>query len=100
MGKLGLDTLDMYLLHWPMPTEFESTIGAWKAAQKLLEEGRVRAIGVCNFTPAHLDTLIEHTGIVPALNQVELHPFFVQKCQDLPPTTDMANERPSKSGRV
>tara|TARA_R110002020_G_scaffold434868_2_gene645029 strand:+ start:258 stop:1175 length:918 start_codon:yes stop_codon:yes gene_type:complete len=79
MRKLGLDTLDMYLLHWPMPTEFESTIGAWKAAQKLLEEGRVRAIGVCNFTPAHLDTLIEHTGVVPALNQVELHPFFVQK---------------------
>jgi 2,5-diketo-D-gluconate reductase A len=62
-----------------MPNEFERTLGAGKAAERLLAESRTRAIGVCNFSPAHFNSLIAKTEVVPALNQVELHPFFVQK---------------------
>jgi diketogulonate reductase-like aldo/keto reductase len=78
LRKLGLDFLDMYLIHWPVPSAFEATIASYKAALKLLAEGRVGAIGVCNFNPDHLDTLIEQTGHIPAVNQIELHPFFNQ----------------------
>jgi diketogulonate reductase-like aldo/keto reductase len=79
MRKLGLDTLDLYLLHQPMPTEWERTVAAWKAAGRLLEGGRTRAIGVSNFSSELLADLIERTGIVPHVNQVELHPFFTQE---------------------
>jgi diketogulonate reductase-like aldo/keto reductase len=79
LRKLGLDQVDLYLLHWPVPTDFETTVASYKAAEKLLAEGRVRAIGVCNFSPRHLDDLIARTEVVPAVNQVELHPFFIQK---------------------
>jgi diketogulonate reductase-like aldo/keto reductase len=79
LRNLGLDQLDLYLLHWPVPTDFETTVASYKAAEKLLAEGRVRAIGVCNFSPRHLDDLIVRTEVVPAVNQVELHPFFIQK---------------------
>ncbi|MFL6675797.1 MAG: aldo/keto reductase [Massilia sp.] len=76
--KLGLDQLDLYLLHWPVPTQFDKTVASWKAAERLLAEGRVRAIGVCNFSPKDLDALIAQTDVVPSVNQVELHPFFSQ----------------------
>jgi diketogulonate reductase-like aldo/keto reductase len=76
--KLGLDHVDLYLLHWPMPSDFEATIGAYRATERLLAEGRVRAIGVSNFSPAHLERLAARTEMVPAVNQVELHPFFTQ----------------------
>jgi diketogulonate reductase-like aldo/keto reductase len=79
LQKLGLDRLDLYLLHWPVPTDFESTIASYKAAVRLLADGRVRAIGVCNFTAKHLEDLIARTEVVPAVNQVELHPFFTQE---------------------
>jgi diketogulonate reductase-like aldo/keto reductase len=79
MRKLGLEQLDLYLLHWPVPSEFERTLAAWKAAERLLAEGRTRAIGVSNFTPAHLDRLIARSELIPAVNQVELNPLFVQK---------------------
>ena len=78
LRKLGLDFLDLYLLHWPVPSDFDDTVAAWKAAETLLGEGRVRAIGVCNFTAAHLEQLLAQTEIVPAVNQVELHPFLTQ----------------------
>ena len=78
LRKMGLDYLDLYLLHWPVPSDFENTIGSWRAAEKLLADGQVRAIGVCNFTVSHLEHLIAATGVVPAVNQVELHPFFTQ----------------------
>src|SRR5207249_311492 len=61
--------IDLYLLHQPMPNEFEATVGAWKAAEKLLANGRVRAIGVCNFSPKHLDGLRARASVVPAVNQ-------------------------------
>jgi diketogulonate reductase-like aldo/keto reductase len=78
LRKLGLDKLDLYLLHQPMPTEWERTVAAWKAAGQLLESGRTRAIGVSNFSSELLGDLIERTGIVPHVNQVEVHPFFTQ----------------------
>jgi diketogulonate reductase-like aldo/keto reductase len=77
--KLGLDYVDVYLLHWPAPEEFEATVGAYRAAERLLAERRVRAIGVSNFSPRHLEQLMSRTEIVPAVNQIELHPFFRQR---------------------
>jgi diketogulonate reductase-like aldo/keto reductase len=79
LRKLGLDYLDLYLVHWPVPSAFEATVAAYRAAIKLLADGQVRAIGVCNFSPCDLDNLIEQTGHIPAVNQVELHPFFHQR---------------------
>lgn len=79
MRKLGLDYLDLYLLHWPVPSDFDRTVAAYKAAEKLLAEKRTRAIGVCNFSPQDLKDLLARTSVTPAVNQVELHPFFAQK---------------------
>lgn len=79
MDNLGLDRLDLYLLHWPVPSEPDATVASYKAAEKLLADGRVRAIGVCNHTAAHLGSLSERTEVVPAVNQVELHPHFTQR---------------------
>jgi diketogulonate reductase-like aldo/keto reductase len=79
LRKLGFPYVDLYLLHWPMPSDFEATVASYRAAEKLLADGRVRAIGVSNFSPKHLKDLIARTEIVPAVNQVELHPFFIQR---------------------
>ena len=76
--KLGVDQLDLLILHQPMPADFDRTIQAYRALETLLADGRVRAIGVSNFMPDHLATLLEQTGVVPAVNQVELHPYFAQ----------------------
>lgn len=78
LKKLGLDYVDLYLIHWPVPSSFENTVAAYKALEKLLQEGRVRAIGVSNFKESHLNDLLERTEVVPAVNQVELSPFFAQ----------------------
>jgi len=77
-GKLGVDYLDLFILHQPAPDRFEKTIAAYKALETLLGDGRVRAIGVSNFMPHHLKQLLESTDVVPAVNQVELHPYFTQ----------------------
>jgi diketogulonate reductase-like aldo/keto reductase len=79
LGRLGLDFVDLYLLHWPVPTDFEATIGAYKAAERQLADGRSRAIGVSNFQPHHLDNLLDQTEVVPAVNQIELHPYFTEQ---------------------
>jgi len=77
-GKLGIDSLDLLILHQPAPDRFDTTIGAYKALEALLADGKVRAIGVSNFMPHHLEQLLQQTDIVPAVNQVELHPYFTQ----------------------
>lgn len=76
--RLMLEQVDLYLLHFPVPAEFEQTMAAYKAAEVLLKAGRVRAIGVSNFEPHHLDRLLQEVDIVPAVNQVELHPYYGQ----------------------
>ncbi len=77
-GKLGLDQIDLLILHQPMPRQFDLTREAYRALETLLADGRVRAIGVSNFMPEHLDQLADDTSIVPAINQIEVHPYFSQ----------------------
>ncbi|HEY9310463.1 MAG TPA: aldo/keto reductase [Microbacterium sp.] len=76
--KLGVDTLDLLILHQPIPSRFDNTVAAYKALETLLADGKVRAIGVSNFMPHHLERLLAETDVVPAVNQVELHPYFAQ----------------------
>jgi len=76
--KLGEEQIDLLILHQPMPQHFDRTIQAYRALERLLADGQVRAIGVSNFMPHHLAALREQTEVVPAVNQVELHPYFTQ----------------------
>jgi len=76
--RLGVDYLDLYLIHWPVP-ENNKFVDTFKAFAHLRDQGRIRSIGVSNFEPEHLTTLIEETGIVPAVNQIELHPLLPQQ---------------------
>jgi 2,5-diketo-D-gluconate reductase A len=76
--KLGVETIDLFILHQALPTAFDKTVEAYRALERLLADGRVRAIGVSNFMPDHLASLLERTEIVPAVNQVEVHPYFAQ----------------------
>lgn len=75
MEKLGLDVLDLYLIHWPVKGKYKDS---WRAMEKLYKEGRIRAIGVSNFQPHHLDDLLADAEVVPAVNQVEFHPLLTQ----------------------
>ncbi|MBP2335308.1 diketogulonate reductase-like aldo/keto reductase [Saccharothrix coeruleofusca] len=77
MAELGLERLDLYLIHWPTPDR-GFYVDTWRALGELHADGRVRAIGVSNFQPAHLRRVIDETGVVPAVNQVELHPRLQQ----------------------
>jgi diketogulonate reductase-like aldo/keto reductase len=76
--KLGVDQLDLFILHQALPSRFDLTIDAYRALEKLLADGRVRAIGVSNFMPDHLEDLLKNTTVVPAVNQIEIHPYFTQ----------------------
>jgi 2,5-diketo-D-gluconate reductase A len=78
LEKLGLEQLDLFLIHWPAP-ETDLYLESWRALETLLAEGRVRAIGVSNFLPEHLQRIIDLGGTVPAVNQVELHPALQQR---------------------
>ncbi|AYG04901.1 aldo/keto reductase [Gryllotalpicola protaetiae] len=78
IGKLGVEQLDLLILHQPATDRFEKTIAAYRALETLLADGRVRAIGVSNFMPHHLERLLAETSVVPAVNQIELHPYFTQ----------------------
>ncbi len=78
MERLGLEYLDLYLVHWPMP-KTNKYVDTFKAFAYLRDQGRIRSIGVSNFEPEHLRTLIDATGVVPAVNQIELHPLLQQQ---------------------
>jgi diketogulonate reductase-like aldo/keto reductase len=77
-GKLGTDRIDLLILHQALPARFDLTQEAYRALETLLADGRVRAIGVSNFMPGHLDALLKQATVVPAVNQVEVHPYFTQ----------------------
>jgi 2,5-diketo-D-gluconate reductase A len=77
IGKLGLEFVDLYLIHWPTPAK-DRYLDTWTALEKLLADGRTRAIGVSNFEPDHLERLLAASDIVPAVNQIELHPELQQ----------------------
>ena len=78
VAKLGVDQLDLLILHQPLPSAFDRTIAAYKALQTLLADGKAGAIGVSNFMPDHLDRLLAEASVVPAVNQIEVHPYFRQ----------------------
>jgi 2,5-diketo-D-gluconate reductase A len=78
LSRLGLDQVDLYLIHWPKPRQ-NAYVEAWKALVKLQEEGRTKSVGVSNFTVSHLKRIIDATGVTPSVNQIELHPGFQQK---------------------
>jgi 2,5-diketo-D-gluconate reductase A len=78
LARMKLDYLDLFLIHWPMPRH-DRYVETWKAFIELQKSGRVRSIGVSNFTPAHVDRLFRETGVTPAVNQLEVHPYFQQR---------------------
>ena len=78
LEKLGLDHVDLYLIHWPLPAK-DTAVDTYKALEKIYSEGRARAIGTSNFLPEHLERLIDATSVIPAVNQIELHPHLQQR---------------------
>lgn len=78
MQKLGIDQLDLFLIHWPIPSQ-DKYVEAWKALVELQQQGRIRSIGVSNFNQDHLERIIGETGVTPVVNQIELHPRFQQR---------------------
>ena len=90
LDRLGLDRVDLFLIHWPLPTQYDGDYTAtWQALIDLQAEGLTTSIGVSNFQPAHLDTIVSATGVVPAVNQIEVHPYF---------TNDAAREASLRHG--
>jgi diketogulonate reductase-like aldo/keto reductase len=77
LERLGLDYVDLYLIHWPTP-QFDEYVDTYKALEKLYHDGRVKAIGVCNFEIEHLERLLKECEVVPVLNQIECHPYLAQ----------------------
>ena len=80
LQRLGIDYVDLYLIHWPLP-RIDKYVESWQAMEELVAEGKTRAIGVSNFLPEHLDRLAANSSTVPAVNQIELHPQWTQKAQ-------------------
>ncbi|MFG6403394.1 aldo/keto reductase [Microbacterium sp. P04] len=78
LSHLGMDEVDLYLIHWPIPSQ-DRYLQTWRALIRLNEDGRARSIGVSNFLPHHIDRLVAETGVTPVVNQVELHPRFPQR---------------------
>jgi 2,5-diketo-D-gluconate reductase A len=77
LNNLGVEQLDLFLIHWPLPTLYDGDyVSTWKAITEFVSEGRLRSAGVSNFQPAHLNRIISETGVTPAVNQFEVHPYF------------------------
>lgn len=77
LQELGFDYVDLFLIHWPLPTLYDGDfVSTWKVLEEFAGDGRARSIGVSNFQPAHLDRLAKETDTVPAVNQIEVHPYF------------------------
>jgi 2,5-diketo-D-gluconate reductase A len=77
LDRLGLDRVDLFLIHWPLPTRYDGDfVSTWQTLVEFQKDGRATSIGVSNFQAAHLDRIVEETGVVPAVNQIEAHPFF------------------------
>ena len=77
LSKLGLDQIDLFLIHWPLPTQYDGDyVSTWQTLASFVEDGRARSVGVSNFQPAHLDRIVAETGVVPTVNQIEVHPYF------------------------
>ncbi|MFF3837985.1 aldo/keto reductase [Streptomyces sp. NPDC001930] len=92
LAKLGLDHVDLYLIHWPTPAR-DLYADTWRAIETLVADGRVRAAGVSNFQPAHLKRLLDSSDLVPAVNQIELHPALQQReLRDLHAAHSIATE--------
>lgn len=80
MADLGLDRIDLFLIHWPLPTRYDGDyVSTWRTMASFVEDGRAASVGVSNFQPDHLARIIEETGVVPAVNQVEVHPYFANE---------------------
>jgi 2,5-diketo-D-gluconate reductase A len=77
LERLGLEQVDLFLIHWPLPTQYGGDyVSTWAAVTELVREGRLRSAGVSNFQPAHLDRIVAETGVAPAVDQIEAHPYF------------------------
>ena len=80
LSALGLDRIDLFLIHWPLPTLYDGDyVSTWKTLAEFVADGRATSIGVSNFQPAHLDRIVSETGVVPAVNQIEVHPYFTNE---------------------
>jgi 2,5-diketo-D-gluconate reductase A len=78
VAKLDAEYVDLFLIHWPLPTRYDGDfVSTWRAMADLVGDGRLRSVGVSNFQPAHLDRILAETGVTPAVNQIEVHPYFL-----------------------
>ena len=80
LERLRLDRVDLFLIHWPLPTLYDGDfVSTWHTLAEFVQDGRARSVGVSNFLPDHLDRIVEETGVVPAVNQIEVHPYFTNE---------------------
>lgn len=80
LAELGTDYVDLFLIHWPLPTRYDGDyVSTWRVLTELLADGRARTIGVSNFQPAHLDRIVAETGVAPSVNQIEVHPYLTNE---------------------
>ena len=80
LDRLGLDEVDLFLIHWPLPTRYDGDfVSTWRTLVELRDGGRARSVGVSNFEPEHLTRIVDETGVAPAVNQIEVHPFLANE---------------------